>query len=253
MKGWSDPRVLFTKQPGDGALEPVEAKWIDGQFVLGVLNYNPGTALYVSADGENYRRCTLPNLRNHVNLYRANPAASLSGLLVDGRGKLRFVNTVGFTDAKGRFTQWISPAKSTGSGGSESLGNHANAVEFAEQDDRPTQYASAELPPLMEFLDSTPVRTMEDFQRRKQEIRRLFCQYFIGSFPEEVPAIVAAEILQEQRNEDGSKRRRVKLTFDTPNKSSFERTSPLLGPGPVCGLSTGVRTSCPSKGTACWP
>ena len=112
-QGWSDPLILFTKQPGDGALEPVDAKWIDGQFVLASLNYNPGIALYVSTDGKNYQRCILPNLRDHVSLYRPNPAASLSGLLVDGQGKLRFVNTAGFTDTKGHFTQWICPAETT--------------------------------------------------------------------------------------------------------------------------------------------
>ena len=211
VKGWSDPRVLFTKQPGDGALEPVEAKWINGQFVLGVLNYNPGTALYVSADGENYRRCALPNLRNHVNLYRANPAANLSGLLMDGQGKVRFVNTVGFTDTNGHFTQWICPAKSTGGSAGAKRGQDSSC-----------EYARADLPPLMEFLDGTPVRTKGDFQRRKQEIRRLLCQHFIGSFPKKVPAIISAEILQEQKKEDGSRRRQVKLTFDTPNEASFE-------------------------------
>ena len=91
-----------------------------------------------------------------------------------------------------------------------------------QQGTRPAQYVSADLPPLMEFLDGTPVRTMEDLKRRKEEIRKLFCQYFIGSFPKEVPAIVGAEILQEQTKEDGSTRRRVKLTFNTPNKASFE-------------------------------
>ena len=98
-----------------------------------------------------------------------------------------------------------------------------SSVEAAPPANEPgTQYHRADLPPLMEFLDGTPVRTMDEFQRRKQEIRRLFCDYFIGSFPEDVPAILAAEILDEQKKEDGSTRRRVKLTFDTKNKASFE-------------------------------
>jgi len=91
-----------------------------------------------------------------------------------------------------------------------------------ETDSQTAEYTGADLPPLMKFLDGTPVHTMEDLQRRKQEIRRLFCQYFIGSFPDEVPAILAAEILQEEKKEDGSTHRRVKLTFDTPNRASFE-------------------------------
>lgn len=85
-----------------------------------------------------------------------------------------------------------------------------------------SEYKKADLPPLMGFLDGTPVRTREDFQRRKEEIRRLWCKYFIGSFPKEVPAIIGAEILEEHEKEDGSTRKRVKLTFDTKNKASFE-------------------------------
>ncbi len=92
----------------------------------------------------------------------------------------------------------------------------------AEPNRAEAEYVRADLPPLLEFLDGTPVQTMEDFQRRKKEIRRLFCDYFIGSLPEEVPAIVNAEILEEQARDDGSTRRRVKLTFDTPNKASLE-------------------------------
>jgi len=111
--GWSDPRIILKPHPdGIDKIETVDAKWIDGQFVMMVLEYRVGQCLHVSADGEKYHRCTLPNFGNHVSLYRPNPAASLSGLLVDGEGKLRFVNTVGFTDSKRHYTQWICPAKS---------------------------------------------------------------------------------------------------------------------------------------------
>ncbi len=82
--------------------------------------------------------------------------------------------------------------------------------------------ANSDLPPLLEFFDGTPVRTQEDFQRRKEEIRRLMCQYFIGTFPAEVPVIINIEVLEEQKKEDGSTRKRVRLTFDTKNKASFE-------------------------------
>ena len=112
--GWSDSRIIIDT-PSGSVNEPVEAKWIDGQFVLGVLDYKPDTALYVSTDGLNYSRTTLPNLSDHLSVFRPNPAASLSGLLVDGQGKLRFVNTAGNTDTKGHFTQWVLPAKSAGS------------------------------------------------------------------------------------------------------------------------------------------
>ena len=112
----------------------------------------------------------------------------------------------------------------------------------AEANRMEAKYARADLPPLLEFLDGTPVQTMEDFQRRKKEIRRLFCEHFIGSFPEKVPAIVNAEILEEQTGDDGSTRRRVKLTFDTPNKASLEiRVWVPKGEGPFPLLLTQPR------------
>lgn len=83
-------------------------------------------------------------------------------------------------------------------------------------------YVRVDLPPLLEFLDGRPVRTREDFARRQDEIRRLFCQYFIGEFPQQVPGIVNAEILETVLPDDGSTRRRVRLTFETPHKASFE-------------------------------
>ena len=83
-------------------------------------------------------------------------------------------------------------------------------------------HRTAALPPLMQLLEGTPVRTRDDWTRRKAEIRRLLCETFCGTFPEEVPPIIKADVLQEQEKEDGSTRRRVKLTFDTKNHASFE-------------------------------
>lgn len=80
----------------------------------------------------------------------------------------------------------------------------------------------ADLPPLLEFIDGTPVKTPEDWSRRREEIRRLMTETFIGTYPEEVPAIVNAETLQERRDEAGTLRRRVRLTFDTKNKAAME-------------------------------
>ena len=90
-------------------------------------------------------------------------------------------------------------------------------------------YLNADLPPLMEFLDGTPVRTMEDLKRRKREIRRLFCQYFIGSFPEEAPAIIGAEILQERKQEDGSTRRRSRCRDRLSSLRLVKRVNICLG------------------------
>ena len=115
-QGWSDPQTIIRPHPdGMDKIETEDAKWIDGQFVMMVIEYGmTGGAhrIYVSADGVDYQPATLPSLSRHApGLYRPNPAASLSGLLVDGRGKLRFVNTVGFTDSKGHFTAWICPVE----------------------------------------------------------------------------------------------------------------------------------------------
>ncbi|MBC8234467.1 alpha/beta fold hydrolase [bacterium] len=83
-------------------------------------------------------------------------------------------------------------------------------------------YSRPHLPPLLEFLDGIPVQNLKDWISRREEIRRFICQYFIGAFPTTVPAIIDAKVLNEIKRDDGSTRRRVKLTFDTENKASFE-------------------------------
>ncbi len=116
-RGWSDPQIVL--RPRDGGLdkiETVEAKWIDGQFVLVTIEYGRISRhrIYVSVDGVSFEATDLPNLSKHVSaLARPDQAASLSGLLVDGERKLRFLNTVGYSDRKRHFTQWIYPVKSS--------------------------------------------------------------------------------------------------------------------------------------------
>ena len=83
-------------------------------------------------------------------------------------------------------------------------------------------YVKADLPGLLEFLDGRPIRNMADFARRKEEVRRLMCETFCGTLPKAPPVLLGAEVLQEQTKPDGSTRRRVRLTFDTKNKASFE-------------------------------
>jgi dienelactone hydrolase len=98
----------------------------------------------------------------------------------------------------------------------------ANGAAEQKDSHEPKQYVRAEIPTLMEFVDGTPVRTIEDLDRRRQEIRQLFCEHFTGTFPNQVPKIIAVAILEEHRIGDGSIRRRVRITFETPNKASFE-------------------------------
>jgi len=92
---------------------------------------------------------------------------------------------------------------------------HGSAAE-------PRPYCNPDLPPLLEFCDGSPVRSITDWKRRNEEIRRLMCDTFIGSFPNSVPAIVEAKVVEEHVEDDGSTRRRVDLVFETKNRASFE-------------------------------
>ena len=97
-------------------------------------------------------------------------------------------------------------------------------------------HRTAALPPLLTRLDGTPVRSVAAWQQRRQEISDLMCQYFIGTFPDTVPRLLEAEIVDQQVRPDRSMRRRVKLTFETPNRASFEIRiwiPPGEGPFPV--------------------
>ena len=80
----------------------------------------------------------------------------------------------------------------------------------------------ADVPDTMTFLNGQAVKTTGDWQVRQEEIKRLWCDYFIGHFPKEVPALLSAKGVKEEETKDGSSRRRIALTFDTPDKRSFE-------------------------------
>ncbi|SDL35103.1 alpha/beta hydrolase family protein [Kriegella aquimaris] len=83
-------------------------------------------------------------------------------------------------------------------------------------------YQKADLPDAMTFLNGKKVKSVNDFLKRKEEIRNLWCDYYIGHFPKEVPKLLSAEVIKTVKHEDGSTRKRIVLTFDTPNKKSFE-------------------------------
>jgi len=74
----------------------------------------------------------------------------------------------------------------------------------------------ADLPPLLRSAAGTWVRAPAQWPARRAEIAELMCRHFIGSFPPAVPRLVAAEVRQEVILPDGSTRRRVELTFATP-------------------------------------
>lgn len=83
-------------------------------------------------------------------------------------------------------------------------------------------YQQADLPDAMTFMDGSKVETKSDWIARKKEIRNLWCDYFIGHFPNEVPELLSATLIKTEKKADGSTRKRIVLTFDTPNNSSFE-------------------------------
>jgi dienelactone hydrolase len=100
----------------------------------------------------------------------------------------------------------------------------------------------ADLPALLASPDGSPVRGREGWRHRREEIRRLMCETFTGTFPRSVPAIVGARVTEEIEAADGSRRRRVRLTFDTRNRASFEMAVWIpRGRGPFPVLLTAPR------------
>lgn len=82
--------------------------------------------------------------------------------------------------------------------------------------------SSADLPSLLHFNDQTPVKSTHDWPRRREEIRSMMLQYFTGSLPSSVLAIIYSKLIEENTHSDGSSRRRILLTLDTPNQFAFE-------------------------------
>jgi len=74
----------------------------------------------------------------------------------------------------------------------------------------------------MTFLDGRKVKIKEDWEKRKKEIKNLWCDYFIGHYPKEVPKLLLAEVIKTVKEDDGTTCKRIVLTFNTPNKKSFE-------------------------------
>lgn len=100
----------------------------------------------------------------------------------------------------------------------------------------------ADLPPLLEFADGRRVETVDQWPVRKEEIRQLLMRYFTGSPPAEAPKVVAGEMREERIAEDGSTRRRIRVTLDTPHRRSFEMCLWLpAGDGPFPLLLTAPR------------
>lgn len=86
--------------------------------------------------------------------------------------------------------------------------------------------AHADLPPLLTDASGAPVdpdrMSEEEITRylkerwpaRRQELEQLLCDYIVGHFPADVPAITKVEVLRESR-ERGAVRQEVALTYGT--------------------------------------
>lgn len=91
---------------------------------------------------------------------------------------------------------------------------------LAQGQDQPVNvFRSADLPPVMRFLDGSSVETKEDWQRRREEIARLWCETYIGQFPEETPDLLEVHVASETQRPDGVIVRDVRLVFDTRNQT----------------------------------
>lgn len=101
----------------------------------------------------------------------------------------------------------------------------------------------AGLPPLLEFYDGRPVQTADQWQERRAELRRLLCEYFLGSPPKTIPRRKQAKVLAEKR-EGASISRLVELVFETTPEVSItiEVLAPEgRGPFPVVFTQTNHR------------
>ena len=82
--------------------------------------------------------------------------------------------------------------------------------------------ARAALPSLLEFVDGRKVDSIAAWPERREEIRAMMVEHFIGSYPEQTPAILSAEVTASKIHEDGSLRRRIRVVLDTPKRVAFE-------------------------------
>jgi len=79
---------------------------------------------------------------------------------------------------------------------------------------------TARLPPLLQFVNGTSVKTTAQWVARKAEIRNLFIANFIGTFPNEVPKITSIATISSIPFRGGTSKT-IQLSFDTHNNASF--------------------------------
>ena len=86
----------------------------------------------------------------------------------------------------------------------------------------PGDYQSPDLPPVLEFLDGREVTTADGWPARRAEILDLWQKFYLGHYPKEVPRLLNVEDVGDAEENDDGVHKRVRLTFDTPNKEAFE-------------------------------
>lgn len=76
------------------------------------------------------------------------------------------------------------------------------------------------LPPLLQFADGRPIKTREDWEARRAELRDLLEEWIYGHAPKVAPPAFKAEVLKETRF-PAAIDREVRLTFDCPKPVTF--------------------------------
>ena len=89
--------------------------------------------------------------------------------------------------------------------------------------------SSWHLPPLLEFRDGRIVVGPEDWKLRRAEIRDLLVDHFIGTFPAEIPEIEGVDAISRETRADGSRLERLRITWSTPHRASFEMALRIPG------------------------
>lgn len=82
--------------------------------------------------------------------------------------------------------------------------------------------SSFDLPSLLTFNNGSAVTTAAQWTQRRAEVLDLVEDTFIGTLPTQTPSIIGTTVLSSAVASDGSTRKNIRLTFDTPNRASFD-------------------------------
>ena len=60
-------------------------------------------------------------------------------------------------------------------------------------------YIGADLPDAMTFIDGRRVVAVDEWEARRAEIKKLWCDYYIGRYPDETPALLSAKVVKSTK------------------------------------------------------